>query len=49
MHISDVAGLTGSENLQEVVTVGHDYAGLLIEGVTDRVPDRLGRLVSATR
>ena len=41
----DVVGLIESERLDDVVLVGHGSAGLLIEGVADRVPDRIRGLV----
>lgn len=44
-HVGDVAALLVAEDLHEVVLVGHSYAGLVIEGVADRVPDRVARLV----
>jgi pimeloyl-ACP methyl ester carboxylesterase len=31
--------------LRDVVLVGHSYAGAVITGVADRIPDRIGRLV----
>ncbi|MEU8639145.1 alpha/beta fold hydrolase [Amycolatopsis sp. NPDC048633] len=42
-HIDDIAGLLEDE--RDVVLVGHSYAGMVISGVADRVPERIGRLV----
>ncbi|HET9017569.1 MAG TPA: alpha/beta fold hydrolase [Thermomicrobiaceae bacterium] len=44
-HIEDVAGLLFYEDLTGVVLVGHSYAGMVITGVAERVPERLHRLV----
>jgi pimeloyl-ACP methyl ester carboxylesterase len=44
-HISDVVNLLDFEELNDVVLVGHSYAGAVITGVADRVPERLDALV----
>ena len=44
-HIQDVVGLLVSEELTNVVLVGHSYAGAVITGVADRVASRLQSLV----
>lgn len=44
-HIDDVAQLLRYEDLHDVVLVGHSYAGMVITGVADRLPDRVSRLV----
>lgn len=44
-HVDDIAGLLESQQLEEIVLVGHGYAGLIIEGVADRVPERIAQLV----
>ncbi len=44
-HITDVTNLIEYENLHDVVLLGHSYAGLVVTGVADRVPDRISRLV----
>ena len=44
-HISDVVNLLAYEDLHDVVLAGHSYAGVVITGVADRVPDRLAQLV----
>ena len=44
-HIDDVVNAIVWENLRGIVLVGHSYGGMVITGVADRVPDRIGRLV----
>ncbi|RFA08129.1 alpha/beta hydrolase [Subtercola boreus] len=44
-HVTDIAGLLESENLVDVILVGHGYSGLVIEGVADRMPERVAQLV----
>jgi len=44
-HITDIVNLLAFEQLDEVILVGHSYAGAVITGVADRVPERLARLV----
>ena len=44
-HIADVIGLLETEELDDVVLVGHSYGGAVVTGVTDRLPRRIGRLV----
>ncbi len=44
-HIDDVVNTILWDNLQDVVLVGHSYGGMVITGVADRIPERIGRLV----
>lgn len=44
-HVDDVVGLIAGENLSDVVLVGHSYAGLVISGAADRIPERIAHLV----
>jgi len=44
-HIDNVVDLLTSRNIWNAVLVGHSYAGAVITGVADRVPQRLRRLV----
>jgi pimeloyl-ACP methyl ester carboxylesterase len=44
-HILDVVNVLVYEDLIDVVLVGHSYAGMVITGVADRVPERVGHLV----
>jgi pimeloyl-ACP methyl ester carboxylesterase len=44
-HVGDVVGLIEDERLDDVVLVGHSYAGLVISSVANEVPERIGHLV----
>jgi pimeloyl-ACP methyl ester carboxylesterase len=44
-HVADVVNLLDFEGLDDVVLVGHSYAGVLITAVADRRPERLNALV----
>lgn len=44
-HITDIVSLILSEDLHKVILVGHSYAGAVIAGVADRIPERLSQLV----
>jgi pimeloyl-ACP methyl ester carboxylesterase len=44
-HIQDVVALIEAHDLDEVVLVGHSYAGQVVTGVADRIPARLARRV----
>jgi pimeloyl-ACP methyl ester carboxylesterase len=44
-HITDVVNLIEFEGLREVVLLGHSYAGIVVTGAADRVPERIGQLV----
>ena len=44
-HVDDVVRLILEEDLDEVVLVGHSYAGLVISSVANQVPDRIAHLV----
>jgi len=44
-HVEDVVQLLQMENLSEVVLLGHSYAGMVVSGVLDRVPDRIAAAV----
>jgi pimeloyl-ACP methyl ester carboxylesterase len=45
VHVQDVVAAIEMARLDEVVLVGHSYAGLVISGVAERIPERLARLV----
>jgi pimeloyl-ACP methyl ester carboxylesterase len=45
LHIRDVVALLHSEDLRDVVLVGHSYGGMVITGIADRAADRVGKLV----
>jgi pimeloyl-ACP methyl ester carboxylesterase len=44
-HITDVVNAILANDLDEVILAGHSYAGIVITGVADRVPERLSQLV----
>jgi pimeloyl-ACP methyl ester carboxylesterase len=44
-QITDVVNTLKWENLTNVILVGHSYGGMVITGVADRAPDRVGQLV----
>jgi pimeloyl-ACP methyl ester carboxylesterase len=44
-HIQDVVALLETEELSGVVLVGQSYAGMVITGVAERVPERIASLV----
>ena len=44
-HIADVVNLIQWEELSDVVLCGHSYAGCVITGVGDQIPDRIRALV----
>jgi len=43
--IADITAVIDAEELQHVVLVGHSFAGPVITGVADRMPERLKQLV----
>ena len=44
-HITDVVNLIEFEDLRDVVLLGHSYAGIVVTGAADRVPERIAQLV----
>ncbi|WP_051621219.1 alpha/beta hydrolase [Leeuwenhoekiella sp. MAR_2009_132] len=44
-HILDIISLIVMEDLENVVLVGHSYAGSVITGVADSIPERLNKLI----
>ena len=45
LHISDIAGLLESHDLNDAILVGHAYAGMVITGVAELTPQRVAALV----
>jgi pimeloyl-ACP methyl ester carboxylesterase len=43
--VQDIVAALNYEDLNDVILVGHSFAGMVITGVADRVPDKLARLV----
>lgn len=46
-HINDIVNVILFEDLHDVILVGHSYAGMVITGVMDRIPERLKHVVFA--
>jgi pimeloyl-ACP methyl ester carboxylesterase len=44
-HILDVANLLTFEDLHDVVLCGHSYAGMVVSGVADLMPERIAAVV----
>ena len=44
-HVAETAELVAAEAAEQVVLVGHSYAGSVITGVADRIPARVGALL----
>lgn len=44
-HIDDVANVLLFERLNDIVLCAHSYAGMVISGVADRLPERIASLV----
>lgn len=44
-HIEQIVALITEQNLNEVILVGSSYGGMVITGVADKVPDKIGVLV----
>ena len=40
-YITDVVNVVEFEDLHDVVLVGHSYAGVVVTGVADRIPERI--------
>jgi pimeloyl-ACP methyl ester carboxylesterase len=43
-YVTDVVNLIEFEDLHDVVLVGHSYAGIVVTGVADRIPERISLL-----
>src|ERR671916_3458897 len=44
-HITDVVNTVEWNDLEDVILAGHSYAGIVVTGVADRIPDRIEQLV----
>lgn len=44
-HIEDIRAYLFMNDLEDVILVGHSYAGMVITGVLDRIAQRIARLV----
>jgi pimeloyl-ACP methyl ester carboxylesterase len=43
--ITDIVNVIRYENLHDIILVGHSFGGMVISGVTEQVPDRVGQLI----
>src|SRR3712207_7384423 len=43
-YVTDVVNTIEFEDLHDVILVGHSYAGTVVTGVADRVPERVSLL-----
>jgi pimeloyl-ACP methyl ester carboxylesterase len=44
-HIQFVVDFLNEQNLTDVILCGHSYGGLVITGVADKIPEKIGALV----
>lgn len=44
-HVADVVDLVRDRDLHDVVLLGHSYAGIVVTGAADRIPERLAKVV----
>jgi len=44
-YITDIVNVIRYENLHNVILVGHSFGGMVISGVAEQVPDRIGQLI----
>ena len=44
-HIQDIVSMIEFEDLHDIILVGHSYAGFVIAGVAEKVPERISALV----
>src|SRR5580698_6932911 len=44
-HITDVVNVIKTEDLSDIILVGHSYGGMVVTGVADALPDRIRSLV----
>ena len=44
-HIQDVANVIETEEISNIILVGHSYGGMAVTGVADRLTDRIRHVV----
>ena len=44
-HIEDVASVIETDELRDIILVGHSYGGMAVTGVADRMTDRIRHVV----
>jgi pimeloyl-ACP methyl ester carboxylesterase len=45
LHISDIVNTVFYEDWENVILVGHSYAGMVITGAADRIPQKIARVI----
>jgi pimeloyl-ACP methyl ester carboxylesterase len=45
LNVTDIVAVVHYEDLNDVILVGHSYAGIVITGVADRIHDRIAQVV----
>src|SRR5215212_3297578 len=45
LHVRDVIATLTYEDVHDALLVGHSYAGMVVAGVADRVPERVAHVV----
>ncbi|MDF0530192.1 alpha/beta fold hydrolase [Tsukamurella sp. 8F] len=44
-HVEDIVDVIVRNDLTDVILVGHSYAGMVVSGVVNEIPDRIAQLV----
>lgn len=44
-HVDDIINLIRYEDLHDVVLVGHSYAGMVLTGIMEQIPERLSHVI----
>lgn len=44
-HVQDVVGVIECEDLQDVILIGHSSGSMVVTGVVEKIPERLGYLI----
>ena len=45
LHVEDILGVLACEDLRNAILVGHNYSGMVVTGVADRVSERVAGVV----
>ena len=44
-HVADILGVIRTEDLSDIVLLGHSYGGMVITAVADKIPEKIAALV----
>src|SRR6218665_2072562 len=44
-YVADIVNVIKFENLHNIILVGHSYGGMVISGVAEQMPERIGQLI----